>query len=104
MQDLEAAAQQLVKPEGLTLQQTEEGGKTRWSFQDEAPPQDERPINADVAIKSCGATIGVGLFARRNLEGGSVILRRDPIAHAARGFDGARCDVCLAPVSKSVKC
>jgi len=104
MQDLEAAAQQLVKPEGLTLKQTEEGGKTRWSFQDEAPPQDERPINDDVAIKSCGATVGVGLFARRKLEGGSVILRNEPIAHAARGFDGARCDVCLAPVSKSVKC
>ena len=105
MQDLAAAAEQLVKPEGLALSQTEEGGKTRWSFQDETPkPQDERPINADVAIKSCGATIGVGLFARRKLEGGSVILRNEPIAHAARGFDGARCDVCLAPVDKSVKC
>ena len=87
------------------LQQIKEGGKTRWSFQDETPePQDDRPINDDVAIKSCAGTIGVGLFARRKLEGGSVILRRDPIAHAARGFDGARCDVCLAPVDKSVKC
>ena len=68
MKDLEAAAQQLVKPEGLTLQQAEEDGKTRWSFQEEAPPQDAKPINADVAIKSCGATIGVGLYARRKLE------------------------------------
>ena len=46
----------------------------------------------------------MGLFARRKLEGGSVILRSEPIAHAARGFDGARCDVCLAPVDRSVKC
>ena len=107
MKSLEAAASaayESAKPEGLTLQQTDEGGKTRWSFQDETPEtKEERPINADVAIKSCGATIGVGLFARRKLEGGSVILRNEPIAHAARGFDGARCDVCLAPVAKSVK-
>ena len=33
-----------------------------------------------------------------------MILRTRPIAHAARGFDGARCDVCLAPVDRSVKC
>ena len=104
MKDLEAAAEVMMKPEGLTLKQSEEGGKTRWSFEDETKPQEAKPINDDVAIKSCGATIGVGLFARRKLEGGSVILRRDPIAHAARGFDGARCDVCLAPVAKSVKC
>ena len=108
MKSLEAAveagaAAASAKPEGLTLEQSEGGTKTRWSFQDETPPQDERPINDDVAIKSCGATIGVGLFARRKLEGGSVILRNQPIAHAARGFDGARCDVCLAPVAKSVK-
>ena len=108
MKSLEAAAAATFAAapdrEGLTLQQTEEGGKTRWSFQDEAPPQEATPINDDVAVKSCGATIGVGLFARRKLEGGSVILRNEPVAHAARGFDGARCDVCLAPVSKSVKC
>ena len=94
-----------AKPEGLTLQQRRrQERRARASFQDEAPPQEAKPINADVAIKSCAGSIGVGLFARRKLEGGSVILRRDPIAHAARGFDGARCDMCLAPVDKSVKC
>ena len=106
MKDLAAAAEAtILKPEGLTLQQTEEGGKTRWSFADETPETtEERPINDDVAVKTCAGSIGVGLFARRKLEGGSVILRNEPIAHAARGFDGARCDVCLAPVAKSVKC
>ena len=71
MKDLEAAveagaAAASKKPEGLVLEQ-KEGTKTRWSFQDEAPPQEAKPINADVAVKSCGATIGVGLFARRKL-------------------------------------
>ena len=73
MKDLEAAVEAgaeaaSARPEGLVLQQSEGGGKTRWSFQDdEEPPREERPINADVAIKSCGDTIGVGLFARRRL-------------------------------------
>ena len=110
MKSLEAAVEAGAaaasnKPDGLVLQQSEGGSKTRWSFEDETPePSDERPINADVAVKTCAGSIGVGLFARRKLEGGSVILRNEPIAHAARGFDGARCDVCLAPVDKSVKC
>ena len=106
MKDLEAAvdagaAAASARPDGLVLQQSEGGSKTRWSFEDETPePSDERPINADVAVKTCAGSIGVGLFARRHLEGGSVILRGDPIAHAARGFDGARCSGCLCLIKK----
>ena len=38
MKDLAAAAEAtILKPEGLTLQQTDEGGKTRWAFADETP-------------------------------------------------------------------
>ena len=75
MKDLEAAveagaAAASKKPEGIVLQQSDGSEGTRWSFEDETPEtQDERPINDDVAVKTCAGSIGVGLFARRKLEG-----------------------------------
>lgn len=99
-----AAAATTSKPEGITLQRTEEG-PTRWSFHDEPQaPSDETPINDDVSIKQRGEGVGVGLFARRTLAAGAAVLRRAPVAHAARGFDGPRCDACLSPVDKSMAC
>ena len=50
LEKVAAAAATTSKPEGLALQQAEEG-PTRWSFQDEPQASsDGTPVNDDVAI------------------------------------------------------
>ena len=93
------------KPEGLTLQQTEEGRKdalvlsgrkhqSRATNDRSTPTSPSKAAARRLEWASCEPEAG-GWFGDT---------KNEPIAHAARGFDGARCDVCLAPVAKSVKC
>ena len=67
MQDLAIAAEQLVKPEGLTLQQTEEGGKSAGPFKTKHP---RRRTNGRSTPTSPSKAVA-RLLAWASLRGGS---------------------------------